>query len=293
MTGLKGITINTAPEDEPHILAEDDAAIYQAICGPDGVFEIGQQCESQVISNNKVRVKDGVIIVGGHIARIPYGAYIDFEIANGQTGKKRNDILIAKFVTTGSGGIDTFAGEVKQGAAATGEATDPALTQNDLYQGGKIREMPLYRVKLDGLSITAVEPMFDLIPTIPTINSYLSETSITKDMFAFETFYDIVYVSGKKIGKTLYFSAELLYTGAASTMRPNQYYKLNRPGSVDPAVIPKNFNVLNVTTVNGSYTHAINGFAQITKDGLIEFSLPEDPVEPTYIFISGIYETAS
>ena len=76
-------------------------------------------------------------------------------------------------------------------------------------------------------------------------------------------------------------------------MQPNQYYKLNRPGSVDPAVIPKNFNVLNVTAVNGSYTHAINGFAQITKDGLIEFSLPEDPVEPTYIFISGIYETAN
>lgn len=112
-------------------------------------------------------------------------------------------------------------------------------------------------------------------------------------MFAFETFYDTVYVSGKKIGKTLYFSAELLYTGSASTMQPNQYYKLNRPGSVDPAVIPKNFNVLNVTAVNGSYTHAINGFAQITKDGLIEFSLPEDPVEPTYIFISGIYETAN
>lgn len=173
--GLKGLTVNTAPEAEPHIYAEDDAAIYQAICGPDGVFEIGQKCESQVISNNKVRVKDGVIIVGGHFARIPYGDYIDFEIANGQAGKKRNDILIAKFTTTGSGGIDTFTGVVKQGAAVTGTATDPALTQNDLYQGGKIREMPLYRVKLDGLSITEVEPMFDLIPTIPTINAYLSE----------------------------------------------------------------------------------------------------------------------
>lgn len=173
--GLKGLTVNTAPEAEPHIYAEDDAAIYQAICGSDGVFDIGQKCESQVISNNKVRVKDGVIIVGGHFARIPYGDYIDFEIANGQAGKKRNDILIAKFTTTGSGGIDTFTGEVKQGAASTEEATDPALTQNDIYQGGKIREMPLYRVKLDGLSITKVEPMFDLIPTIPTLNKYLSQ----------------------------------------------------------------------------------------------------------------------
>ena len=31
MAGLKGITINTAPEAEPHIYAEDDAAIYLSL----------------------------------------------------------------------------------------------------------------------------------------------------------------------------------------------------------------------------------------------------------------------
>ena len=211
--GLKGLTVNTAPEAEPHIYAEDDAAIYQAICGSDGVFDIGQKCESQVISNNKVRVKDGVIIVGGHFARIPYGDYIDFEIANGQAGKKRNDILIAKFTTTGSGGIDTFTGEVKQGAASTEEATDPALTQNDLYQGGKIREMPLYRVKLDGLSITKVEPMFDLIPTIPTLNKYLSELLADSGWISMAS--SVSFASKpafRKVGKTVFVKGSVRYS---------------------------------------------------------------------------------
>ena len=36
MAGMKGITVNTAPEAEPHIYAEDDAAVYQAIFGGDG-----------------------------------------------------------------------------------------------------------------------------------------------------------------------------------------------------------------------------------------------------------------
>ena len=108
MGELKGITINTDPAAEAHIYAEDDAAIYQSIVGSDGVMMIGQQCESQVISNNKVRVKDGVIVVGGHFARIPYGDYIDCEIVNGQSGRNRNDIIIAKFITTGTGGIDTY-----------------------------------------------------------------------------------------------------------------------------------------------------------------------------------------
>ena len=67
MGELKGITINTDPAAEAHIYAEDDAAIYQSIVGSDGVMMIGQQCESQVISNNKVRVKDGVIVVGTEI----------------------------------------------------------------------------------------------------------------------------------------------------------------------------------------------------------------------------------
>ena len=40
MAGMKGITVNTAPEAEPHIYAEDDAAVYQAIFGDDGVSTI-------------------------------------------------------------------------------------------------------------------------------------------------------------------------------------------------------------------------------------------------------------
>ena len=197
--GLKGITVSTAPEAEAHVYAEDDAAIFQSMFGSDGVLEVGQECESQVISNNKVRIKDGVIIVGGHIARIPYGEYVDCEIANGQSGKKRNDIIVGKFTTTGSGGIDTMTCEVKQGAAVTGTAEDPELTQNDIYQGGKIREMPLYRIKLDGLSITGVEPMFDLIPSIPTLNASL--LSILQPTF--EEIYNssLGTVWGAKIGR--------------------------------------------------------------------------------------------
>ena len=164
MAGLKGITVNTAPEAEPHIYAEDDAAIFQAMFGEDGVSSIGQACKATVLSNNKVRIADGVLCVGGHFARIPYGEYVDCEIANGQSGKNRNDIIVAKFVTTGSGGIDTMTCEVKQGTANT-TATDPTLTQNDIYKGGKIRELPLYRVKLEGLNITAVEQLFTVVPT--------------------------------------------------------------------------------------------------------------------------------
>lgn len=232
MSGLKPITVNTAPEADPHIYAEDDAAIYQSIFGSDGVMTIGQQCASQVISNNKVRVKDGVIVAGGHVARIPYGEYIDCEIANGQSGVNRNDIIIAKFVTTGSGGIDTYTCEVKQGVAGS-SASDPALTQNDLYAGGKIRETPLYRVKIEGLSIVAVEQLFELVPTIPELEEQLAELNSNlvhsvseQNGMIFERNGKLVTVSFNKILGGV--QAGVVYTNQGSIpegYRPSATYK--------------------------------------------------------------------
>lgn len=176
MAGLKALNINTPPEAEPHIYAEDDAAIYKAIFGGDGVSTIGQACKATVLSNNKVRIANGVLCVDGHMARIPYGEYEDCEIMNGQPGKNRNDIIVAKFETTGTGGIDTMTCEVIQGTAGE-TAVDPELTQDDIYAGGKVREYPLYRVKIEGLSITAVEKMFEVIPTSWILLNKINELS--------------------------------------------------------------------------------------------------------------------
>lgn len=192
MAGMKGITVNTAPEAEPHIYAEDDAAVYQAIFGGDGVSTIGQACKATVLSNNKVRIADGVLCIDGHMARIPYGEYEDCEIMNGQSGKNRNDIIVAKFETTGTGGIDTMTCEVIQGTAGE-TAVDPELTQDDIYAGGKVREYPLYRVKIEGLSITAVEQMFKIIPSNKDLSNQLAEISkkmTGKYAYAYSTYLD-------------------------------------------------------------------------------------------------------
>lgn len=170
--GLYPITINTAPEAQPHIFAQDDAAIYQAICGDDCVFNIGNKFKTTTLSNNKIRLSDGVLQVGGHIARIKSGDYEDLTIANGVSGKKRVDIIVCRFQTTGK--IDNMQLIVKQGTAGT-TYVDPALVQNDLYSNGTTREMPLYRVKIDGLNVVAVEQMFTLRETMFNMIEHLKE----------------------------------------------------------------------------------------------------------------------
>ena len=171
--GFKALTVNTAAEAAGHIYAEDDAAIFQSMFGGDGVLNIGNCLKSTVISNNKVRISDGVLSVGGHIGRLSHADYQDMTIENGATGYNRNDIIYARFLT--SGNVDSFILAVKKGTATTGTASDPALVQGNLYDGAVERDYPLYRVKLSGLSIASVDQLFTVIPTIPDLKAQMAK----------------------------------------------------------------------------------------------------------------------
>lgn len=171
--GFKALTVNTAAEAAGHIYAEDDAAIFQSMFGGDGVLNIGNCLTSTVISNNKVRISDGVLCVGGHIGRLSYADYQDMTIENGTSGYNRNDIIYAKFLANGN--VDSYTLAVKKGTATTGTATDPALLQGDLYEGATERDYPLYRVKLSGLSIASVDKLFSVIPTIPDLKAQMAK----------------------------------------------------------------------------------------------------------------------
>ena len=218
--GFKAITKNTPAEEPPHILSEDDAAIYRGILGQDGVLNIGSKLKPTVISNNKVRVGDGVINVDGHIGRNAYADYEDLTIENGSAGKKRHDLIVASFSTTGSGGLDTYILKVIKGV--TGDTgADPAVTKQDIYAGGKLREYPLYRVKLDGLSIVAVEQMFKVIPTVPELETKYNELNSTlkvKHQQA-ETIYFIANIEFRKSGHLVnaYVNTELRHSLPADT----------------------------------------------------------------------------
>lgn len=178
---FKALTVNTPPAQEAHILAEDDAAIYGGLLGQDCVLPLGQKLKATVISNNKVRIADGVVSAGGHIGRVISGDYEDMTIANGVSGKKRNDIIAARFIAGASGGADTYKLVVIQGTAGT-TARDPVTVKGDLYSGDKQRDYPLWRVKIEGLSIVKVEQMYkvgvsdaELLERMTEMNRSLTE----------------------------------------------------------------------------------------------------------------------
>lgn len=200
---FKALTLNTPPEQAAHILAEDDAAIYEALMGGDKVLDIGNKLAATVITNNSVRISDGVVVVGGHVGRIVKGDYEDMTIENGTSGKKRNDLICARFMV--SGDIDTYKLIVVKGASGT-TAVDPTIVSGNLYNGDKQRDFPLWRVCLDGLSITKVEQLFSVSSTI----KYLTEKTASLQTLYNQLNSNIETVSNKYAYNTKNYNANIL-----------------------------------------------------------------------------------
>lgn len=172
---FKPLTVNTPTGKKAHILAEDDAALYDGIFGEDCVLKLGEQFASKTISNNVIRVMDGVVVVGGHVGRIIKGDYEDMMIDNGIADQKRNDLIVARFQSGGTGGADTYSLVVVKGTPGA-TAKDPAIVQEDLYAGGKQRDYPLYRVRIENLSVVGVDKLFKVNRNFKVLAEELDKT---------------------------------------------------------------------------------------------------------------------
>jgi len=157
--GFKGLTVNRPEDEDPHIYAENDAAIYQAILGDGDMLLNYGDCFSMVsTSYNSIQVSSGLLAVQGHMGVIEIGDTAELTLSNGTSGVTRNDLVVARFTTTGNHGEDTFTLAVLTGGS---DGSDPTYTAEDLNDGGKTREFPIARVTMNGLNISAIEMLVE------------------------------------------------------------------------------------------------------------------------------------
>lgn len=280
--GFRPLTLNTPPEEEAHILAEDDAAIFQSIFGKDGVFETGDRMKATVINNNQVRVSNGVICVGGHIGRTEYGDYSDMIIENGEISKNRNDIIMAVFSTTGKTGIDEFKIEVKKGTPGIA-AEDPEIVKGNLYEGSKIREFPLWRVKLEGINIVGVEQMFNVIPTIPELEEKIEllngkiELKMTPSSgMRFSTQWNDNYAI---------FQGDILYINFLIENTNGAYFKENTPHTLCKIKKPKSVKIGNRLSLSG-YALSSSGSARANSGQVSLYTGTQDNNDLEVVFLT-------
>ena len=155
---LENITLNGS-----NVTAEIDAYIYHCLFGFSGVFEFGEQLRCETVTNNLLKIYDGLIINQGRFFRIVPGSYEEIKIANGTVGQKRYDLIVSHFETDGINENH----DIRVISGINGKI--PEVTQSNLFNGGTVNEVPLYLIELDGINIVSVKEQFTLIPSLNTL----------------------------------------------------------------------------------------------------------------------------
>ena len=161
----------------PHITETQTGLANQGLYGQDDyVLSAGRKAEAQILTNNSIRIFDAVFVIQGRRDVIAANDYTDVSIDNGAQGMNRNDIIVRRYTKDESSEIENTEYAVIKGTPTSGEAEDPAVTIGDIRSGALEHEMKLYRVKLEGLNIVAVEPLFQVLMDMSTLNAYLSDS---------------------------------------------------------------------------------------------------------------------
>jgi hypothetical protein len=127
------------------------------------VFTFLQNFAATIVTNNQVKIGSGYGMNQGRIFKIDEGEFDLVTIENGSQGYKRTDIIVARYTMNTQSGFEDIHLEAIRGTSGN-SYVDPAYSTGNINQGATQDDMPLYRVKINGLVIEAVERMFTLVP---------------------------------------------------------------------------------------------------------------------------------
>ena len=166
--------IITGYTGKPHVTAEQDRDVNEGIFDTGSfVLKTGSQLAAELVSNNEIKVRDGVLVIQGCTAVIKKNTYDSVTIANGSQGMKRIDLIVARYNKNEETKIEEVMLKVIQGTPNASTAAVPTYKTGDIQSGDLVADMPLYKVTLDGLNVTSVDKMFTVIPTLPELSSKL------------------------------------------------------------------------------------------------------------------------
>ena len=147
-----------APNIYADVIGEHNISMYGS---GDYVLNVGECLGYELISNNEIRIKDGMFITQGRRGYIKKGTTEVCQIDNGAQTGKRNDLIVIEYAKDLSTQVESHTIRVLKGIPGA-EASDPEITTGSMPDGAILHQMPLYRVKIEGLNVVAVEQMFEM-----------------------------------------------------------------------------------------------------------------------------------
>lgn len=162
-----------------HITSAGDGAVNAAVLGNGRyVLDIAEKFAYELISNNQIRIKSGYAVDQGRKIELAVNDYEELTIDNGLQGVKRCDLIAITYEKNLETGIETATMNIIKGTSGD-DYIDPEYTAGDIIAGDIKDDFLLYRLKLNGISVEAVEPLFEVRKSVVKMDSSENTTAFT------------------------------------------------------------------------------------------------------------------
>ncbi len=173
--------IITGKTGKPHVTSADDRALHRAEWDGNGFLSVSQP--PVLVNSTTLRVYPCDIMFQGCHARVT-GTYEDLTFPSGETGKKRVDILVARY-TLSEEGLEDMSLLILTGqpVESSQEPQSPAYETGIIANNVSVADMPLYKIIHDGINASGPVAIASTFP--PLSNKYTKEESdlTTKNIY--------------------------------------------------------------------------------------------------------------
>lgn len=176
------MNIITGYRNEPHVTSQQlrDTNIG-TFGGGTHILDVGSKMAATVISANEVQIADGLLVAEGCTAEVTRGTTESMTIENGSQGMQRIDLIVARYTKTAGTAVEDMQLAVIKGTPAASNPATPAYNEGLIADGDSPVDFPLYRVNLDGISITSVDALVDTISIAGMIEDFGERLDTAED----------------------------------------------------------------------------------------------------------------
>ncbi len=150
-----------------HISSKDDQGRNRGLVGADSyVLGGANEFSATLVSNNELQIGPGEGILQGVHFRVEPGSYDSLTIENGSQGMQRKDLVVCRYTKDSSTGVEGTEWVVIKGTAVSSNPVRPSYTSGDVASGALVADMPFYEIVINGINVTAVNPLFSVLKTM-------------------------------------------------------------------------------------------------------------------------------
>ena len=173
------MNIITGYGGQPHIYPHHDRETNIGIFG-DGthILDVGSQMAATVISSNEVQIADGLLVAEGCTAEVARGTTESMTIENGEQGKKRIDLIVARYTRDSGTAVESMALAVIKGTSAASNPAVPSYNTGTIADGDSPVDFPIYQGNIDGISITSVNALVDTVNIFGSIEDLYDRVEV-------------------------------------------------------------------------------------------------------------------